>query len=173
MLPIDDVVEPVLDCISSGKESDDAGSGSDSSSDNSDVGSAIVAAEPKVEAHAVDEHHSDDEMEELVPDAVVAVHVPIAIPDPVVALEPLYDLGVQKVGVAPTGKAPCQFCILVIPKSAARLVFHPSKKRRSLCPSFVYGQRVRRFATALKGDVRLSKFCRCRAACAGNQSWYC
>ena len=63
-----------------------------------------------------------------VPD-VVAVPPPAVpvLPDPLVLVAPLWDVGVEKCDVAPTGKAKCSFCGGPILRNSARLVYYPAK----------------------------------------------
>ena len=85
-------------------------------------------------------HPSDNEMDlldvpEPKPDEVpgvgdsVAVVPPVAaapLPDPMVVAEPVWDVGVQKCEVAPTGRSVCFVCKAPIAKGSARLDYMPN-----------------------------------------------
>ena len=63
----------------------------------------------------------------MVPDPhPVVVAVP-PLPDPIALLAPLWDVGVEKVDIAPSGKAKCHFCAALIPRNTARMVYYPAK----------------------------------------------
>ena len=51
----------------------------------------------------------------------------LALPDPMDLAAPLWDLGVEKIDIAPTGKAKCFFCGALIVRGSARLVYYPAK----------------------------------------------
>ena len=67
-----------------------------------------------------------DALDEVVP-AVVDVAVGPPLPEPLLLMEPVYDIGIQRVDVAPTGKSVCPHCGGKLAKDSARLVYHPAK----------------------------------------------
>ena len=60
-------------------------------------------------------------------DPVPAMGAPAALPDPLLLGAPIWDVGVEKVDVAPTGKAKCTFCAVPIPRNTARMTYYPAK----------------------------------------------
>ena len=94
-------------------------------------------AEPLVEHGSP--HHSDEELAAFDIDEIVGLPVPadgphvlgpavpLALPEPLLMMEPLYDIGVQTADIAPTGKANCLFCKSKIGRGDVRLSYHPAK----------------------------------------------
>ena len=51
----------------------------------------------------------------------------VALPDPLLLLEPMYDIFIQRAEMAPTGKSMCVLCHINIAKASAPIVYHPAK----------------------------------------------
>ena len=69
-------------------------------------------------------------MEAVVPIDVVVPVAPLGpapVPGPLILMEPVYDIGIQKAEIAPTSKSACIHCKVKMPKGDARLVYHPAK----------------------------------------------
>ena len=117
------------------KPSDSASASNDesespTSSDEADADEHVVDPdEPKVEAPAspAHSHHEADDVVDPFGDDVGAAAAPGPLPDPVLHLEPLYDLGIQKVEIASSGKAVCAICGVKLAFKKPRLVYHPAK----------------------------------------------
>ena len=123
------------------------------------VGAAIAEAEPHVEAapleyaadaEAVEAAAEVDPLDPFEADLAAAIApdpvAPAPVADPLDIAEPLYDIGIQKIDVAPTGKAKCAICGDKIDRSTARVLHHPAKSVfRYLHPRCVGG-----IAAALK-----------------------